>query len=124
DLQSSSFLSGNKNTVYIFSVLGILLLLIACINYINLTTAKASLRAKEVSVRKIVGAGRMQLFYQFLSEAFLVSIMALVITLVLVNLCLPAFNTITDKHFTLSLLSSSLWKIAGITLLSAFVLSS
>jgi putative ABC transport system permease protein len=124
DLQSSFFASGNKNTVYIFSVLGILLLIIACINHVNLTTAKASLRAKEVSVRKIVGAGRMQLFYQFLSEAFLVSIMALTVTLALIKLCLPAFNTITDKHFSLSLLSSSLWKVAGITLLSAFVLSS
>src|SRR6185437_8713838 len=70
DLQSAIFISGNKNTVYIFSVLGILLLIIACINYVNLTTAKASLRAKEVSIRKIVGAGRMQLFYKFLSEAF------------------------------------------------------
>ena len=124
DLQSSLFTSGNKNTVYIFSLLGILLLVIACINYVNLTTAKASLRAKEVSIRKIVGAGRMQLFYQFLSEAFLVSIMALAITLVLVKLCLPAFNTITDKHFSLLLFSASLWKVVGITLISAFVLNS
>ncbi len=124
DLQSSFFASGNKNTVYIFSVLGILLLIIACVNYVNLTTAKASLRAKEVSVRKMVGAGRMQLFNQFLSEAFLVSIIALAITLLLVKLCLPAFNTITDKHFSLSLLSASLWKVVGITLLSAFVLNS
>jgi len=124
DFQSAIFTSGNKNTVYIFSVLGILLLIIACINYVNLTTAKASLRAKEVSVRKIVGAGRMQLFYQFLLESFLVSIMALAITLLLVKLSLPAFNTITDKNFSLSLISASLWKVISITLLSVFVLNS
>ncbi|MEO8854837.1 MAG: ABC transporter permease, partial [Ginsengibacter sp.] len=124
DVQSSFFASGNKNTVYIFSVLGILLLIIACINYVNLTTAKASLRAKEVSIRKMVGAGRMQLFNQFLAEAFLVSIMALAITLLLVKLCLPVFNTITDKHFSLSLISASLWKVVGITLISAFLLNS
>jgi len=124
DLQSSFFVSGNKNTVYIFSVLGILLLIIACINYVNLTTAKASLRAKEVSIRKIVGAGRMQLFNQLLAEAFLVSLLALAITLLLVKLCLPVFNTITDKHFSLSLISASLWKVVGITLISAFLLNS
>ena len=57
-IENSVYLHGNKNTVYIFMVLAILLLLIACINYVNLTTAKASLRAKEVSIRKIVGANR------------------------------------------------------------------
>ena len=124
DLQSDTFVNGNKNTVYIFSVLGILLLLIACINYVNLTTAKASLRAKEVSVRKIIGANRMQLFYQFLSEAFLVSCIALIITLVLVNICLPAFNSITGKNFELLLTSASLWKVIGLTLISAFILNS
>ncbi len=124
DLQSSFFSSGNQNTVYIFSVLGILLLLIACINYVNLTTAKASLRAKEVSVRKIVGANRLHLFYQFLSEAFLVSCIALIITLALVHFCLPFFNSITGKNFELSITSASLWKIIGITLLSAFILNS
>ncbi len=124
DLQSSFFVSGNKITVYIFSVLGILLLLIACINYVNLTTAKASLRAKEVSVRKMVGASRFHLFYQFLAETFLISCIALIITLVLVQLSLPAFNSITDKDFQLPLSSASLWKVVGATLLSAFILNS
>ena len=84
DFQSSSFVNGNKNTVYIFSILGILILLIACINYVNLTTAKASLRAKEVSVRKIVGASRFHLFNQFLAEALLVSGIALLVTFALI----------------------------------------
>jgi putative ABC transport system permease protein len=124
DLQSSSFISSNKNNVYIFSLLGILLLLIACINYVNLTTAKASLRAKEVSVRKIVGANKYQLFNQFLSEAFLVSCFALIVTLTLIHFCLPAFNAFTGKHFELPLTSLNLWKVIGITLLTAFLLNS
>ncbi len=124
DLQSSSFVKGNKNTVYIFSALGILLLLIACINYVNLTTAKASLRAKEVSIRKVVGAGRLQLFYQFLSEALLVSCIALIVTLELVHFCLPVFNSVTGKNFVLSLTSASLWKVAGLTLITTFILNS
>ncbi len=123
DLQSAVFVSGNKKTVYIFSALGILILLIACINYVNLTTAKASLRAKEVSVRKIVGANRLHLFYQFVAEALLVSCIALTATLALLHFCLPAFNSITNKNFELPLTSASLWQLMGLTLLTAFVLN-
>ena len=124
DLQSSSFVSGNISTVYIFSVLGILLLLIACINYVNLTTAKESLRAKEVSIRKIVGANRAHLFNQFLAEALLVSCIALMATLALIHFCLPAFNSITNKNFQLPFTSPNFWKVVGLTLLAAFVLNS
>ena len=124
DLQSSSFVSGNISTVYIFSVLGMLLLLIACINYVNLTTAKESLRAKEVSIRKIVGANRAHLFNQFLAEALLVSCIALMATLALIHFCLPAFNSITNKNFKLPFTSPNFWKVVGLTLLAAFVLNS
>ncbi|MEO6637320.1 MAG: ABC transporter permease [Ginsengibacter sp.] len=124
DLQSSIFTIGNKSNVYIFSVLGILLLLIACINYVNLTTAKASLRAKEVSVRKIVGASRFHLFNQFVAEALLVSCIALFATLALIHFFLPAFNSLTNKNFQLPFTSLSLWKVVGRTLLAAFILNS
>ena len=124
DLQNSDFIQGNKNTVYIFSILAFILLLVACINYVNLTTAKASLRAKEVSVKKIVGAKRRHLFCQFLLESLLISCIAVVTTLLLIQLCLPAFNSITDKSFVLPLSSIAMWKVIGITLLSAFILNS
>ena len=124
EIQNSVFLHGSKNTVYIFTVLAVLLLLIACINYINLTTAKASLRAKEVSVRKIIGANRMQLFHQFIAEALLISFIAVVITVLLIQLCLPVFNNLTDKSFGLGITSASMWKVIGITLFTAFVLNS
>lgn len=124
EMQSSSFVHGNRDTVYIFSVLAFLLLLIACINYINLTTAKASLRAKEVSIRKMVGAKRLQLFYQFVTESLLISFIALVTTLLLVQLCLPYFNSVTEKHFELTLTSLSMWRVIGLTLLAAMLLNS
>jgi len=123
-LQSSAFVHGNRNTVYIFSILAFLLLLIACINYVNLTTAKASLRAKEVSVRKMVGAKRIHLFYQFITESLLISFMSLIATLALIQLCLPSFNSVTDKNFVLTLTSLSMWRVIGITLFAALLLNS
>ena len=110
DLLSSALPHGNKKTTYIFSVLGLLLLVIACINYINLTTAKASLRAKEISVRKIVGAGRVTLFFQFITESLVISMLALAITLLLVKLFLPIFNLITEQNFELLITSPILWR--------------
>jgi putative ABC transport system permease protein len=124
DLQNSAIVHGEKKVVYIFVILGILLLLIACINYVNLTTARASLRAKEVSIKKIVGADRSQLFMQFVAESVLVSIMALVLTVLIVAACLPAFNSFTERNFTLSVGSGYLWSILLSTLLVTVVLNS
>ncbi|MFI5153499.1 MAG: ABC transporter permease [Chitinophagales bacterium] len=124
DLQSASFVRGSRNTVYIFTVLAILLLLVACINYVNLTTAKASLRAKEVSVRKMIGARRLQLFYQFITESLLISFIALLTTIILVQICLPVFNSITNKHFVLPLSSLEMWKVIGCTLMVAILFNS
>lgn len=123
DLQSSDLPHGNRKTTYIFSILGLLLLFIACINYVNLTTAKASLRSKEVSVRKMVGAERSHLFFQFLTESLTVSLVSLGLTLLIVKLSLPVFNSITEKNFQLTLTSITLWKVLGGTLLIAFLLN-
>lgn len=122
-LQSSELVHGNKKTAYIFSALALLLLFTACINYVNLTTAKASLRAKEVSVRKIVGARRISLFYQFIAESLTVSLFSLLITLLLIQLSLPSFNALTEKHFSLSITSFTVWKVLSGTLLFATVLN-
>ncbi|HXB92791.1 MAG TPA: ABC transporter permease, partial [Puia sp.] len=113
----------DKKTVYIFSILGIFLLIIACINYVNLTTARASLRAKEVSVRKIVGAGKKSLFAQFIIESLLISTVSVLITLLLVRLSLPWYRDLTGKNFADPLLSAGMWKIIGVTLLSATILN-
>jgi putative ABC transport system permease protein len=124
DLVGSFVNHGSRNTVYIFTVLGFLLLLIACINYVNLTTAKASLRAKEVSIRKMIGAQRLHLFYQFVTESLLISFLALITTTILVQLCLPFFNLITTETFVLPLTSPDLWKVTGTTLAASVLLNS
>jgi predicted permease len=120
----SFFRHGDRKMVYIFSVLGVLLLGIACINYVNLTTARASLRAKEVGVRKVMGAGKAQLFLQFLTESALVSGLALVITLALVRFSMPAFSDLTGEAFTFSLGSAALWQTILGTLGATIVLNS
>lgn len=84
--------------VYIFSAIALLILLIACINYINLATARAIDRAKEVGIRKVVGAVRNQLFIQFLGESFVVTLLAFVLAFLLAQLALPFFNNLTGKE--------------------------
>jgi len=120
----SLFEHGNRSAVWLFSLLGLVILVVACINYVNLTTAKASLRSKEVSIRKIIGAARGQLFLQFVAESLLVSLFALGLTIALVRIALPAFGQLTGKDFTHALESLALWKVLGITLLSATILNS
>ena len=124
DVDGSAFVHGNLSVVYIFALLGFLLLVVACINYVNLSTAKASMRSREVSIRKIVGADRKSLFAQFIAESALVSLLALGVAILFTFASLPAFNTVTDGHFTLSLLSGDTWAILGSTLLAAFLLNS
>ena len=114
---------GSRIAVYIFSILGFLTLLVACINYVNLTTARASLRGKEVGIRKLVGAGKNNLFAQFLLESLLVSMLSLILTLVLVVLTLPFFRQITETDFRSPLTALTTWKLIGLTLLIATLLN-
>jgi ABC-type antimicrobial peptide transport system permease subunit len=123
-LQSTQLAHSNRKVVNIFMVLGMVLLIIACMNYVNLTTARATIRLKEVSVRKIVGAGRRQLFLQFMLESAFISLLALLLTLLVVKLGLPLFNQVTEKEFTLSLLSPRLWGLLGTTFLASVLLTS
>ncbi len=87
--------------VYIFGAIGIFILLIASINYMNLATAKSIRRAREIGIRKVAGAGRGQLLVQFLSESLLFSLLAMVIALVLIELFTPVFNNLTGKNLSL-----------------------
>ncbi|HVX26725.1 MAG TPA: ABC transporter permease [Parafilimonas sp.] len=91
---------GNETYVYIFGGVAIFMLIVACINFINLSTAGASRRAKEVGVRKVAGSGKLQLISQFLSESILITFFALLIAFALVQLALPAFNNISGKHLS------------------------
>jgi len=122
-LLSYAFKHGSRMMTNVFTSLAVLLLLTACINYVNLTTARASARSKEVSVRKIVGAGRLQLFGQFMSESFLVSVIAVALSFALVQLCMPWFKDFTGKNFSAPISSPLAWQIVGVTLLVSFILN-
>ncbi len=98
---------GQMLYVKIFSIVAIFILLISCINFMNLSTARSAKRAKEVGLRKTVGASRKQLIVQFLSESILLSTFAVILAIGLVLLILPFFNQIANKEFNLQLLVSS-----------------
>ena len=97
---------GNLQYVYIFSLVAVLVLFIACFNFINLSTARSAKRAKEVGLRKMFGSHRPQLIRQFLNESIMLSLMGMVIGVLLVILALPAFNSLSGKEFVLSDLAS------------------
>ncbi len=99
---------GDITNVYIFSTIAFLLLLIACINYMNLATARSARRAREVGVRKVLGAPRAQLALQFYGEIGLMTLIALIIAVFMVELALPAFNSLSGKSLAaFALLNSS-----------------
>ena len=89
--------------IYVFSMIAIFIVLIACINYMNLATARSINRAREVGMRKVVGAARGQLIRQFLGESLLTTLFAAIVALVLVEAALPFFNDIADKNLSLKL---------------------
>ena len=93
------YISGGRvEYVRLFSIVALFILLIACINFMNLSTARSVKRAKEIGVRKVIGAARKNLMGQFLTEALLVTLLAVFIALLLLALLLPGFNNITEKH--------------------------
>lgn len=98
--------------VRIFSIIGILVLLIACINFINLTTARSEKRAKEVGVRKAIGSGKKELIFQFLVESVLLTFIAFLFSILFVQLALPAFNTLTNSKIEIPFTTASFWIIA------------
>ncbi|WP_350286674.1 ABC transporter permease [uncultured Croceitalea sp.] len=112
---------GRITYVVLFSIVAIFVLLIACINFMNLSTARASRRLKEVGVKKAVGANRRSLIFQFLSESLLLSFFALVCACFLVMLIMPTFNTITGKQLTLVLEGQMVSTILLITLLTGLL---
>jgi ABC-type antimicrobial peptide transport system permease subunit len=97
--------------VRMFSIIGFLVLLIACINFINITTARSSKRAREVGVRKAIGSGRRSLIFQFLAESFIFTLVAFILSVVLVQLVLPAFNTLTHNEITIPYSNPVFWMI-------------
>jgi putative ABC transport system permease protein len=111
--------SGNIQYVYILSSIGIFILLIACINFMNLTTAKASQRAGEVGVRKSLGATRKNLINQFLGESMTIVVAAMILSIGIVQLVLPLFNSLTQKELGINS-ENVLYIIGSLVLIGGF----
>lgn len=111
--------NGDITSVYLFSIIAIFILLIACVNFMNLTTAKSATRAKEVGVRKVLGSNRRYLMRQFLGESFIYVALAMITALIIAEIALPFFNQITDKQLTLNLFNN--WYFLPVLLVFALL---
>ncbi|MFC2082268.1 ABC transporter permease, partial [Bacteroidota bacterium] len=114
--------AGAIQYVYMFSIIAVIVLLIACINFMNLATARSANRAKEIGIRKVVGAKRGSLIKQFYTESFLLSVIAAIFSICIVLLLLDQFNELTDKEIEFSIFGN--WYLLGgillITLITGF----
>jgi predicted permease len=116
---------GRIEYIRLFSFVAVFILLIACINFMNLATARSSKRAKEVGVRKVVGAMRSMLAGQFMGEALLITLLSVMLAVLLVALLLPAFNNLTAKQMVLPLSEPSFWGIiAGLLIVTGLLAGS
>jgi ABC-type antimicrobial peptide transport system permease subunit len=102
---------GRIETIRIFSIIAAFILLIACINFMNLSTARSEKRAREVGIRKVVGALRNSLIYQFLGESVLIAFIAGIIALIAVQLSISGFNTLTDKQLFIPYSNPYFWLV-------------
>jgi len=109
--------------VRVFFIVAVIVLLIACINYVNLITARAMKRGKEISLRKIVGAGKPELFMQFLCESLLTFLIALVLATVIIYLVMPLYNNISGKNIVFQPWSPNVLAVYGLTLLATLLLA-
>lgn len=107
--------------VKLFSIIALFVLAIACINYMNFSTAKASRRIKEIGVKKAIGAGRRSLIFQYFSESLFMAFLSLIMALAIVVILLPPFNEITGKQLTLNLAPNAIGSIIAITTLTGLI---
>lgn len=115
---------GGIETVRMFTIIALLILVIACINYINLSTARSVIRSKEVSLRKILGAAKPQLFFQFVVETTMLFLLSSVLAIGLMYLLIPLFNDISNKQLSINLSNMQIWKVLGLTILATLIASS
>jgi ABC-type antimicrobial peptide transport system permease subunit len=109
DFKDGKNVGGAIQFVWLFSIIGVFVLLLACINFMNLSTARSEKRAKEVGIRKSIGSLRSQLIFQFLSESFLVVIFALILAILIVLVAIPGFNELSGKHVSFPFFYAEFW---------------
>ncbi|MGC1471335.1 MAG: ABC transporter permease [Psychroserpens sp.] len=105
--KDGSIVGGRIAYVHLFSIIALIILLIACINFMNLSTARSEKRASEVGVRKAMGSGRSRLIFQFITEALMLALMATIVSVVLLVVLLPQFNLLIGKNLVLGLTQPS-----------------
>jgi putative ABC transport system permease protein len=123
-LYQSDGTEGGIQTVRMFVIIALLILVIACINYVNLSTARSMLRSKEVSMRKIVGATKGQLFTQFLVETTLLFTLAALLAVGLIYGLIPMYNQLSGKQLVLNFADYHLWEVIGLTIAGTLLASS
>jgi predicted permease len=122
NFENGKISGGRIEYVRMFTIVAIFILLIACINFMNLTTARSVKRSREIGVRKVVGALRSTLIKQFIGESLLVTGLAVSVSLILLVLLLPIFNQITQKEIALPFNQPAFWlKLVGLTLITGLV---
>ena len=125
DWENGVNVGGFIQYVWLFGVVGLFVLLLACINFMNLSTAQSEKRAKEVGVRKSIGSSKGQLINQFLSESFLVVVLAFILAVSFVFLALPSFNQLADKQIIFPYKNTVFWLInIGIIVVTSFIAGS
>ncbi|TCD00326.1 ABC transporter permease [Pedobacter psychroterrae] len=112
---------GRIDYIKLFSLIAVFILIIACINFMNLSTAKASRRLKEIGVKKVMGVSRRSLMLQYLSESMMLSLIAMFVSLLIVELALPQFNNMTAKHLSLSFSPGLVFPLLGITIFTGLI---
>lgn len=113
---------GRIQFVWLFGIIGVFVLLLACINFMNLSTARSEKRAKEVGIRKTAGSLRIQLIGQFLTESVVVAFMALILAVAIVQIALPFFNSLADKQMSILWSNPLFWALAlGFTLFTGLI---
>ena len=112
---------GRIEYVRLFSIVAVFILLIACINFMNITTARSAKRAKEIGVRKVVGAMRIALIRQFVGEAMMLAFISMAVALLLLAMLLPAFNMLTEKHIAFPSGIVFWTGILGVALVTGFI---
>ncbi len=112
EFREGKYVGGRIQYVWLFGVVGVFVVLMACINFMNLSTARSEKRAKEVGIRKAIGSVRSQLMGQFFSESILIAFLSFIIAVILVQVALPVFNEFAGKHMSLSWSSWSMWLVA------------
>jgi len=125
DFRNGVNVGGRIQYVWMFGIIGLFVLLLACINFMNLSTARSEKRAKEVGIRKAIGSLRGQLIKQFFSESLLVALLAFLFSLLLVQLILPFFNQVADKKMFLPWSNPLFWLLGlGFTILTGLIAGS